>query len=157
MMHAGFIDYTRPQYAKSFHTRFRELVRAAEDKGVVLLTETGQESAMELRRFLEELDSEAVGVNFDPANMILYNKGNPIEAVRLLGPWIKHVHIKDAIYTKKPGTWGQEVPWGDGAVGAELFLRTLKEVHYDGVLSIEREQGDDPLSDIGKAVARLVG
>jgi L-ribulose-5-phosphate 3-epimerase len=156
-MHAGFIDYTRPKYANSFLARFKELVKAAEDKGIVLLTETGQESATELRRFLEELDSPAVGVNFDPANMILYNKGNPIEAVRLLGPWIKHVHVKDAVYTTEPGTWGQEVSWGDGAVGAELFLRTLQEVHYDGVLSIEREQGDDPLGDISKAIARLVG
>jgi len=60
-----------------------------------------------------------VAVNFDPANMILYDKGDPIEAVRTLGPWIKHLHVKDATRTEQPGTWGAEVPWGTGQVGRE--------------------------------------
>ena len=66
--------------------------------------------------------------------------------------------LHDALpISTEPGTWGQEVPWGGGQVGTDLFLETLKEVDYDGVLSIEREQGDDPLGDIAKAVAQLVG
>lgn len=83
---------------------------------------------MELRRFLEELNHPALAVNFDPANMILYDKGNPIEALQTLSPWIKHVHIKDAIRTQTPGTWGPEVPWGSGQVGGEKFLKTLKKI-----------------------------
>jgi sugar phosphate isomerase/epimerase len=97
-----------------------------------------------------------MGVNFDPANMILYDKGDPIEAVRVLAPWIKHVHIKDAIRTKTPGQWGAEVPWGDGQVNSGAFLKVLRKVGFAGVLAIEREAGDDRVGDIKLAVERLV-
>jgi len=77
--------------------------------------------------------------------------------VRTLAPWIKHIHIKDAIRTKEPGTWGEEVPWGDGQVGPETFLNTLKEIGYEGALAIEREAGDNRFGDIKLAVERLSG
>ena len=89
--------------------------------------------------------------------MILYGKGDPIAAVRTLGPWIKHVHIKDAVRTKQPGTWGTEVPWGEGEVGTEAFLKALKETGFAGVLAIEREAGDNRLGDIRLAAERLAG
>jgi sugar phosphate isomerase/epimerase len=87
--------------------------------------------------------------------MILYDKGDPMEAVRVLSPWIRHVHIKDAVRTETPGTWGTEVPWGDGDVGDKLFLSMLREIEYDGALEIERESGDDRIGDITRAVERL--
>jgi len=87
--------------------------------------------------------------------MILYNKGDPIEAVLELSPWVKHIHIKDAIRTKQPGTWGTEVQWGDGQVGSKRFLHTLKEIGFEGVLAIEREAGADRLADIRLAAERL--
>jgi len=109
-----------------------------------------------LRWFLEELGHPAVGVSFDPANMILYNKDDPTQAARILAPWIKHVHIKDAVRTQIPGAWGAEVPWARGEVGGEKFLKVLKEIGFDGVLAIERESGDDRLGDISLALNRLV-
>ena len=110
-----------------------------------------------LKQFLEELSHPALGVNFDPANMILYNQGNPIDAVRTLAPWISHVHIKDACRAKQPGTWGAEVPWGEGEVGPEAFLGALDEIGFAGTLAIEREAGDDRFKDIKLAVERLNG
>ena len=154
-MHAGFIDESDAAYTKKFYDRIRCLADAAGEKDIMLLLETGQETAEELRQFLEELNHPAVGVNFDPANMILYDKGDPIEAVRVLAPWIKHIHIKDAIRTTQPGTWGAEVPWGDGQVGTEAFLDVLKEICFEGALAIEREAGDDRFGDIKLAAERL--
>jgi len=154
-MHAGFIDETNPAYAKKFHDRIQSLADVAAEKAIVLLLETGQETAEQLRDFLERLNHPALGVNFDPANMILYDKGDPIEAVKVLGSWIRHIHIKDAIRTTRPGTWGQEVPWGDGQVGPEAFIDALEEIGYRGVLSIEREAGNDRFADIKLAAERL--
>jgi L-ribulose-5-phosphate 3-epimerase len=154
-MHAGFIDESDPVHAKKFYDRIKCLADAASDKNIMLLLETGQETAQELRHFLEKLNHPAVGINFDPANMILYDKGDPAEAVRVLSPWVKHIHIKDAIRTKQPGTWGTEVPWGQGEVGSERFLHTLKEIGFEGVLAIEREAGVDRLADIKLAAERL--
>lgn len=156
-MHAGFIDDSQAEYAGKFYDRIKHLADAAGRKQIMLLMETGQESTDRLCEFLEELNHPAVGVNFDPANMILYDKGEPIEAVRLLKPWIKHVHIKDAIRTTRPGTWGTEVPWGQGQAGGDAFLKTLKQIGFEGVLAIEREAGDDRFGDIKLAVERLSG
>lgn len=154
-MHAGFLDQGQTEYAGKFCDRLRYLADVAGQNEIMLLMETGQESTAELRDFLEKLNHPAVGVNFDPANMILYNKGIPVEAVRVLGPWIRHVHIKDAIRTTQPGTWGVEARWGQGEVGADAFLKALKEIGFDGVLAIEREAGDDRFGDIKVAVERL--
>jgi len=154
-MHAGFVDETDAAYAKKFYERIRSLADTAGEDNIILLLETGQETAEELRNFMEELDHPAIGVNFDPANMILYDKGNPIEAVKVLAPWIKHIHIKDATRTKQPGTWGAEVPWGDGEVQPEAFLNALEEIGFDGTLAIEREAGDDRFADVMLAAERL--
>ena len=154
-MHAGFIDESDPAYTKKFYDRIRCLADAANQKNIMLLLETGQETAEELKHFLEKLDHSAIAVNFDPANMILYDKGDPIEAVRVLAPWVKHIHIKDATRTKQPGTWGAEVPWGDGEVGLEAFLNVLQDVAFAGAMAIEREAGDDRFADIKLAAERL--
>jgi L-ribulose-5-phosphate 3-epimerase len=154
-MHAGFIDESDKAHADKIHARIRDLANIAADNGVILLLETGQEAAPELRHFLEKLDHRSVGVNFDPANMILYDKGDPIDAVRVLAPWIRHLHVKDATRTKRPGTWGAEVPWGDGEVGMQRFLSVLEEIGFDGAMAIEREAGDNRLGDIKLAVERL--
>ena len=153
--HVGFIDHAQPDHAKKFYDRVKVLADAAGERGIVLLLETGQETAEDLRRFLEQLNHPAVGVNFDPANMILYDKGDPVEAVKILTPWIKHIHIKDAVRTQTPGTWGVEVPWGDGQVAGERFLKVLKEIGFEGVLAVERESGDDRLGDISGAARKL--
>ncbi|VGO20494.1 sugar phosphate isomerase/epimerase family protein [Pontiella sulfatireligans] len=155
--HAGFIDHKDAEGYQLFCARMSELADAAQARGVMLLLETGQETATDLRVCLEDLNHPALGVNFDPANMILYGKGDPIEAVRVLAPWIKHVHIKDAVKTAAPGEWGAEVPWGDGEVGCDTFIQTLEEIGYTGALAIEREAGDARMADIQLAAERLRG
>jgi L-ribulose-5-phosphate 3-epimerase len=154
-MHAGFLESDDPVVARCLRARLVELADTAAQRGLGLLLETGQETAECLAGLLEELKHPALGVNFDPANMILYDKGDPVAAVHRLAPWIKHIHIKDARRTRQPGTWGTEVPWGDGEVGAEAFLRALKAVGFMGTLAIEREAGKDRLGDIQLAAARL--
>jgi sugar phosphate isomerase/epimerase len=150
-MHFGFIELK----SKKLLDRAKILADKAGEHNVMLLMETGQESADELRDFLDKLNHQALGVNFDPANMILYNKGNPVEAVGVLAPWIKHVHIKDALRTKKQGEWGTEVVWGTGEVDASEFLKALKRVKYNGALAVEREAGDDRFGDIKSAIDKL--
>ena len=153
--HFGFLDMSEPSYAETIIQRVRLLADAAAASNVVLLMETGQESAEELRDFLEALNHPALGVNFDPANMIMYNMGDPLDGIRVLAPWVKHVHIKDAVTTDQPELLGPEVVWGTGKVNAEKFLTTLKNTGYNGVLAVEREAGQDRFEDIQKAVAQL--
>jgi sugar phosphate isomerase/epimerase len=121
--------------------------------------ETGQETAEELIEFIDAVDRGNLFVNFDPANMILYGTGEPLQAMRQLSQRIRSVHCKDAKWSTAPGKeWGQEVPLGDGDVNFPAFLRTLLEIGYAGPLTIEREIPHLPqqqLLEIGQAVARL--
>jgi len=111
-------------------------------KGVTLAFETGQEAQGLLRRALDELKAPNLKVNFDPANMLLYDMGDPIRAVETLGPDIRSVHVKDARRPNVPGQWGEEVPLGQGEVGIREFVKALKRVGYRGPLVVEREVGD---------------
>jgi len=153
-LHAGFLDESDPAALKKYTDRVKFIADTCGEAGVDVAFETGQETAADLAKFLSSVSG--VGVNFDPANMILYAKGNPVEAVRTLAPWIRHVHLKDAVLTKKPGTWGAEVPWGDGEVDAPRFLAELKAAGYKGNFAIEREGGSDRTADIALAASRLL-
>lgn len=154
-MHAGFLDESDAEYARKFTDRVRACADIAAEKEIMVLLETGQETAEELADFLEKLNHPAVGVNFDPGNMILYGKGEPAPAVRALGHWMKHVHIKDAVATERAGTWGTEVPWGEGEVGQQSFLQALKEIDFAGAMAIEREAGEQRFEDMRLAIERL--
>jgi len=154
-LHLGFIDMENQEALKKITDRSIELAEAAAAKNIMLLFETGQETAEELKSFLEMLNHPAIGVNFDPANIILYDKGCPEEAIEILKPWIKHLHIKDAIRTETKGTWGSEVPWTKGQVKTTEFLQILKSIDYSGAVAIEREAGDNRLEDIKGAVEAL--
>jgi len=153
--HVGFIDHADPDYAKKFYDRVRTMADVAAAENIILLMETGQENAADLKAFLEEMNHPALGVNFDPANMILYDKDDPIEALKVLAPWIKHVHIKDANRTTMLGAWGSEEVWGTGQVGDQAFLAALKGIGFDGALAIEREAGDNRKDDIKTAGEKL--
>lgn len=150
--HAGFLphDPADPETVK-LTGRIRKIAGWFAERGMALAMETGQESADTLRAFLEYLDCDNVGVNFDPANMLLYGKGDPIAAMRELGPWIRQVHIKDANATKVPGTWGEEVVVGTGEVDWNAFFETLAELEFTGDACIEREAGDQRVADIRAA------
>lgn len=150
--HAGFLPHEEsdPAFAK-LRDRLAQTAEAFAVRGIALALETGQETAPVLLDFLQKLNRPDVGVNFDPANMILYDKGNPIEALRTLGPWIRQVHIKDATRTKTPGTWGAEVPAGTGEVDWRTFFATLAQIGFNGDLCIEREAGNQRVGDIRAA------
>ena len=142
MLHAGFLPEPGDADRKPFLDTLGKVSALAAAKGVTVAFETGQETADLLRLTLDELKCKNLGVNFDPANMLLYDKGDPIRAVEILGPDIRSVHVKDAKRPKVPGTWGEEVPLGEGEVDIPAFLKTLKKVGYRGPLCIEREVGD---------------
>lgn len=141
-LHAGFIpepgDTDRLPLLKTL-ARASELARKQE---VVIAFETGQETAALLRLTLDELKCPNLKVNFDPANMLLYDKGDPIQAVETLAPDIRSVHVKDARRPRTPGAWGEEVPLGQGEVDIQRFVQTLKKIGYQGSLCIEREVGN---------------
>jgi L-ribulose-5-phosphate 3-epimerase len=147
--HAGFLphDQKDPGFRK-FLRRMAGTAVAFRAAGITLALETGQETASDLARFLEALKRPDVGVNFDPANMILYDKGDPIAALRELGLWIRQVHIKDARRTKVPGTWGEEVVVGTGEVDWPAFFTTLRKLRFTGDFVIEREAGNQRVADI---------
>ena len=149
--HFGFIDNTNPKLQE----RVKLLADAAGRENVVILMETGQENSETLREFLEELSHPALAVNFDPANMILYGKGDPILALEKLSPWVKHVHVKDARRSSITEQWGEEVPWGEGDIDNKEFLRTLKRIDYQGALAIEREAGSKRIEDIQNTAKAL--
>lgn len=155
--HAGFLphDPADPAYAKLLG-RLRQVADVFAARGVDLGFETGQEDAPDLEKFLEVLDRPNVGVNFDPANILLYDRGEPIEALRTLGKRLKQAHIKDAIRTKTPGEWGQEVPAGEGEVDWRAFFTTMAELGFAGDFCIEREAGTTRAEDIRKG-AKFVG
>ncbi len=150
--HAGFLPHEEsdPSFAKLL-ARLRQIADVFAAKKMAIGLETGQEVASTMAAFLKTLDRANVGVNFDPANMILYDKGDPVAALRTLGPWLKQCHLKDAVRTKTPGTWGAEVRLGTGQVDWKAFFRTLGEVGYKGNLCIEREAGDARVADIRAA------
>ncbi len=158
--HIGFVpeDKSDPDYAG-----VRDLVRRICDHAAThnqtLALETGQEPAHALLDFFKDVNRPNLGINFDPANMILYGTGDPIEALDLLGPHVISVHCKDGDWPPKdkPGALGTERPLGQGSVGIERFLAKLKEIGYRGPLSIERETHDQEarLRDIEMAVELL--
>jgi sugar phosphate isomerase/epimerase len=157
MLHAGFLPEPGAPDRKPFLDTLTEVSRLAGEKGVTVAFETGQETADLLRRTLDELRCPNLKVNFDPANMILYDKGDPLRAVDVLGPDIRSVHVKDAVRTRIPGTWGEEVPLGEGQVNIREFVKRLQNVGYRGSLCIEREVGNQTqrIGDIAHGIRLL--
>jgi len=141
-LHGGFLPEPGTPDRKPFLDTLGKAAAQASAKGVTLGLETGQETADLLRRTLDDLRCSNVKVNFDPANMLLYDMGDPIRAVEILGPDISSVHCKDANRPTTPGEWGVEVPLGQGQVNMRRFVETLKKVGYTGPLIIEREAGN---------------
>jgi sugar phosphate isomerase/epimerase len=147
--HAGFLPHSPndPTFLKLM-ARVRQIAKLFADAGVTLGFETGQETAECLQEFLVHLNQANVAVNFDPANMILYDKGDPIHALKVLGPRIYACHVKDAICTKVPGNWGDEVPVGTGQVDWKAFFTTLAQNNFAGYCCFEREAGNQRVADI---------
>jgi len=124
--------------------------------GIRFNMETGQETALTLLRVLEDADRPNLGLNFDPANLILYGKSNPIDALGMVGKYVNGVHAKDGLYPVTGHGLGEETPLGAGAVNIPAFIAKLKEIGYDGPVTIEREiDGDQQRADVSAANALL--
>jgi L-ribulose-5-phosphate 3-epimerase len=150
--HAGFLphDPSDPERAKLVG-RLRTVVDVFADQGVRVGFETGQETAETLLGVLAELDRPSAGVNFDPANMILYGMGDPIEALSKLAPRVLQVHVKDARAAAKRGEWGTEVVVGTGAVDWSRFFAVLDAAQPAVDVMIEREAGSNRMLDVATA------
>lgn len=159
LSHAGFLphDPSDPTFEK-LTGRIIRIANMFADHGLTLNLETGQESAESLLAFIGELrarGAENVAVNFDPANMIMYDMDEPIAALRQLAPHVKGVHVKDARRTKVKGEWGEEVIVGTGEVDWTAFVQVLADADYDGAYIFERESGDDRVGDIRQGTEAL--
>ena len=151
--HAGFIPPSNHVDYPKLLNRVAELAKSLHQRNILLALETGQESASELLQFLNDLPGGNVAVNFDPANMLIYGSGDPIQAIATLSRHIRHVHIKDAVASKKHGIeWGTEVPIGTGEVMFEELLPALNKIDYTGPLAIEREAGENRMTDLRSAI-----
>jgi L-ribulose-5-phosphate 3-epimerase len=117
----------------------RRVCDHAAARGQTFALETGQETAQELLTFISEVNRRNLGINFDPANMILYGTGEPVAALRLLQPALLSVHCKDGTWPVAPGQLGTETPLGQGAVEWKEFLSQLELGGYGGPLAVERE------------------
>jgi sugar phosphate isomerase/epimerase len=158
--HVGFVpeDTTDPDYVA-----VRDLVRRICDHAgkhdQTFALETGQEPAHVLLDFFKDVNRPNLLVNFDPANMILYGTGDPIEALGVLGSTVVTVHAKDGDWPPKDvaGALGTERPLGQGSVGMPRFIAKLKEIGYRGTLNVEREVPDHSqrLADIKMGVGLL--
>jgi sugar phosphate isomerase/epimerase len=160
-LHVGFVPERNSPSYKSLLDGVRDLLDHVAANGQKLHLETGQETADHLLEFIQDVSRPNLYINFDPANMILYGTGNPIEALQKVGRYVKSVHCKDAKWApgaERGKSWGSEVALGDGDVGFETYLRTLKDLGYTGPLTIEREIAHDrerQKADIGQAVRLL--
>ena len=157
--HAGFLPHepTDPDFEK-LSQRVAQLAEVFAEAGASLLLESGQETAETLLMFLDEMSKRGVqnlGVNFDPANMILYDMDDPTDALRRLVPHVQQVHVKDANRTTVKGQWGEEVVVGTGQVDLAEFVRILAEADFDESYIFEREAGDDRVGDITQGIAAL--
>jgi sugar phosphate isomerase/epimerase len=126
--------------------------------GQKFLFETGQETPVTLLRLIEDLGGTDIGVNLDTANLILYGKANPVDALEVLGKYVYDIHAKDGLYPTDGRHLGKEMPLGQGKVDFPRFITRLKELGYDGPITIEREiGGEQQRRDIQEAVKFLGG
>lgn len=145
-LHLGFVPHDKndPLYREVIEVT-RALCDHATENDQSVHLETGQETADGLLQFIADTERDNLFINFDPANMILYGTGQPIEALKKVGKFVRSVHCKDGTWSDKPGeTWGKEVPLGEGQVDMEAYLKTLLEIGYRGPLTIEREIPEEP-------------
>jgi sugar phosphate isomerase/epimerase len=138
--HAGFIPENMhdPVYMGLIPV-LRELADYCGRNGQFFCFETGQETPVTLLRVIEDIGTENLGVNFDPANLVMYGKANALDALSILGSYVKGVHIKDGKYPVNGRELGIEVSIGEGDVNIPLFLHKLRDLGYTGPLTIEVE------------------
>ena len=155
--HCGFIpeNPNDPLYKESVGA-IRDVAAYCKRNGQNLRYETGQETPITLVRTIQDVGLDSQGVNFDLANLILYGKANPVDAIELLGPYVQGIHAKDGLWPTNPRELGQEVPIGKGKVDFPRIIARLKELNYRGAVTIEREiSGPQQMEDVRGAKAYL--
>ena len=148
--HMGFIpeNMTDPAWP-GVVTTVKYLAMCLKRSGQNLLFETGQETPVVLLRLFETVNTGNLFINLDPANLILYGKGNPVDALDVFGKYVRGVHAKDGLYPTNGYELGEEVKVGEGKVNFPKFLQGLKACGFDGSLTIEREiSGEQQIKDI---------
>lgn len=148
--HCGFIpeDPKDPLYEESA-VAIRELAEHCAGNGQSFLMETGQETPITMLRMIKDVDRPNLGVGFDTANLILYGKANPVDALKILGPYVQAMHAKDGKWPTDPARLGQEVIIGKGDVDFPKVLSELHALGYKGAVSIEREtSGPQQVEDV---------
>lgn len=157
--HVGFLPEN--PYDRNYReviTALKELVDVCQKHNQNFLFETGQETPVTLRRAIEDIGMDNIGVNFDPANLLMYGKANPIDALDILGKYVKGVHGKDGLYPTDGSHLGEEKPLGEGRVDYPRLISKLKEIGYSGDITIEREiEGDEQKKDVLMAKSFLEG
>lgn len=151
--HVGFLPET--PNTREYHSlvcALRDLAEHIKANGQYFLFETGQETPVTLRRTIEDIGTGNLGINLDPANLILYGKANPVDALEVFGEYVRDIHGKDGCYPTDGKNLGKETPLGEGKVNYPAFVAKLKEIGYDGPITIEREiSGDKQIEDIKMA------
>ncbi len=154
--HAGFIPEhpSYPEY-RSIVVALKNIVIYCNNKDICFTFETGQETPITLMRLIMDIGYDT-GVNFDPANLILYGRGNPVDAIDIYGKYIKGVHIKDGDYSTDFNKIGAERVVGEGSVNFPVFLPKLLKSGYNGDLYIEREiSGEQQMIDIKNTIVYI--
>ena len=152
--HAGFLPHDPRDPERSvLLDRLRQATAIFARHSVAVGLETGQESAETLGGVLAELAGGSIGVNFDPANMLLYGMGDPVEALRRLAPQVVQLHVKDALPAAVSGEWGRETPFGEGEVDWRRFIEVARGGCPGAAWVIERESGTHRVAEIHHAVA----
>jgi len=151
--HIGFIpENTSGSNYKELVLALQKIADYCKENNQSFTLETGQEKALVLSKFIEDVNRLNLGVNFDPANMLLYDADDPIKALDILGKYVIGVHCKDGKRPERKGELGKEYPLGEGDVGIEKFVDKLRKIGYTGHLTIEREiSGEKQIRDILKA------
>ena len=134
----------------------RTVAQHLKRNGQYLLFETGQETPVTMLRCFEQVGMDNLGVNLDTANLILYGKANPVDALDVFGKYVRNLHAKDGFYPVNGHDLGEEVRLGDGKVDFPALFRKLKELGYDAYVTIEREiSGEQQDEDIRHAKVYL--
>jgi len=155
--HCGFLpeNMTDPLYPGVVEA-IREVALYCKSKGLEFWFETGQETPVTLLRTIERVGTGNLGINFDTANIILYGRGNPIDALDVFGKYVRNLHVKDGLYPTDGDNLGKEVQVGEGKVRFPEFMKCLKKIGFDGEAIIEREiAGDQANLDIKATVDNL--
>lgn len=150
--HVGFIPENphSPEY-HGLISAIRAVATKAKELNIEFRFESGQETPIALLRAIEDVGTGNLGINLDPANLIVYGKANPCDAVGIIGKYVRGVHAKDGKYPTDGKFLGEETPLGEGLVCFPQLIKKLRENGYDGPLTIEREiEGEQQLIDILK-------